>query len=197
MDKNNPTPINDERLTADMKRIRNGSTMLFYVSGNRSNQPEDADISIEAPRRELLAKLIRDNWYWVNDCPECSGETPMWAYVKCDVHNVCIKCKTPRGELTETPWGHQLGFICKPCHDAEHLASKMEALEKFKINDHDEWYFNSTSNIICPHCANQIEPDEIHENTTMDCERCDGEFSVDVEYTVNYSTSIIGERVTA
>lgn len=191
-----PIKINDKRLTPDLRRSRNGSTMEFYRPDNRSLQSKDADLIIQAPRKELYAELIDNEWYWVNDCPECNGKEPEWAYVKCDKHNVCTTCKTPRSELTDTPWGHKEGFECKPCYDIRWEEEKRIALEEFAAAHHEEWNFCNNDEVVCPHCDLSYDPAEPHEGNEI-CDRCGGEYVIELEHSVTYSTAIKGERVTA
>lgn len=197
MGQEQPIVISDSRLTPDLKRYRSGSTMLFYKPGNRSLQAKDADIVIKAPRRELYAGLINDEWCWINGCPECLGEEPNWPYSKCEKHNVCIECGTPRSKLKELPWGCRKGFTCAPCATAKHEAEKAAALAKFEAADHDESYFHFNNEIVCPHCALATPPhDGPYEEDTQVCKRCDGEYIIEPDCTWSYSTSMVGERVT-
>jgi len=191
-----PIAINDPRLMPDLRRRRNGSAMEFYKPENRSLQSRDADVSIKAPRRELFADLIDGKWYWVNDCPECNGQEPKWAYVKCTKHDVCLTCRTPRSELKEIPWGHVAGFRCKPCQDAIDATNRREALERVAGKDYDEWNYLNTDNVVCPHCETSYQPESGQGEGNETCQTCGGEFSVEVEYSVTYSTSVVGERVT-
>ncbi len=189
--------INDKRLTPDLRRVRGGSTMQFFKPGHKTMQPEDADITIQAPRPELFAELINGEWFWVNDCPECKGEVPVYPYVKCDKHNVCVTCKTPRSKLTETPWGTRGGFECQPCFIARRELEKQEALERIAAKKYNEWDYYNMDNVVCPHCGTSYEPDcDISDDDEI-CELCGGEYSLKVEYSVSYTTEVVGTRITA
>lgn len=170
--------------------------MEFRKPGNRSLQTEDADVLIRAPRKELYADLIEGQWCWVNGCPECHGEEPRWAYIKCDKHDVCITCRTPRKELTEIPWGHRKGFQCKPCADAEHKAERNAALARVANKEYDALDYLDNDRVVCPHCEHAYDPDgEVPEGEET-CELCGGVFRVEPEYSVTFSTEVVGERVT-
>ena len=192
-----PTPINDDRLTPDLKRTRSGSTMLFYKPGNRSLQSEDADITIKAPRPELYADIIDGAWHWINGCPECNGKEPKWTYRKCDKHDVCVTCRKPRSEIKGSVWGHKNGFRCGPCQGAINAAAKFEALSRVAEKEYDEWDYSHTSNVVCPHCASEYSPDEGPPEGKETCNVCGGEYEVAPEYEVNYTTTVIGKRLTA
>src|SRR5271168_4613785 len=99
-----PVLIEDERLTPDLMRIRNGSHQVFYKSENRSFE---SDFVIEPPLKHVYAELTDGQWYWVNGCDECHGREGTWlTYIKCEKHDVCHQCKTSRKELKQSVWGH-------------------------------------------------------------------------------------------
>jgi len=193
--------INDDRLTTDMKVTRAGSTMLFRRDyGDRHfTSVENADVIIEAPRRELFAKLIDGNWYWVNDCPECNGKEPRWAYIKCEEHDRCVDCRIKKSEIEgNIVWGHERGFRCNSCQEYLNKKTRREALEKVAKEEYDPYDYRSNDDIVCPHCKT-VHHHELCDGLPgpeMKCEVCGGEFEVETEYTVTYSTSVIGERVT-
>jgi hypothetical protein len=187
-------PINDPRLTPDLKLMRSGSVMQFSVPENRTHIP---DIEIKAPRPELKAELVDGIWVWVNDCHECNGNPANWSYVKCDKHNVCVDCKTPRKELTEIPWGVAGGFRCKPCQKILDDERRATALAKVASEDYDPSDYQLTDEVTCPHCASTFLPDDPGRMAKeQECDICNGKFSVEVDYSVTFSTEIIGERVT-
>jgi hypothetical protein len=187
--------INDPRLTLDLILTRSGSTMLFRKPGNRSLQPRDADIVIKAPRSELYAKIVDGAWQWVNGCPECNGKKPVWAYVKCDKHDVCVTCGKSRKNLTATPWAHEQGFRCKPCQDALNAARKQEALSRVAESEYDESDYWGTDKVVCPHCASGYQPEEGPPEGEEVCTVCGGKYEVEPEYTVTYTTTVVGERL--
>ena len=80
-----PIPINDPRLTPDLKRTRSGSTQGFSKPGKMSFDP---DFTIDPPEQHIFAELIDDQWFWVNGCAECKGEEPTYrnTYIKCVKH---------------------------------------------------------------------------------------------------------------
>lgn len=188
--------IKDIRLTADLKLIRGGSTMYFFKPENKSIQTRDADIVIKAPRPELKAKLIDGEWYWINDCPECNGQAPQWAYAKCDKHNVCVTCHKPRKDIKGTVWGHKKGFRCVPCQEIINAAKRQEALERVASKEYDEWDYVGQDTVKCPHCASTYEPDCDTNGGEETCEICGGVYSLEVEYTASYTTKVVGERQT-
>jgi hypothetical protein len=192
--------INDERLTPDMEVTRSGSTMLFRKNyGDREfTSRENADVVIEAPRKELFAKLTDGKWYWKNGCPECKGEEPQWAYVKCEEHDRCVDCRKKRSEIEGNVWGHRKGFQCKPCKELEDKITRRKALEKVAEKEYDPWDYQNEDKILCPHCGSEIYHDDGDGDPSgeMDCDVCNGKFKIETEYTVTYSTSIIGERIT-
>jgi len=184
-------PINDDRLTSDLRRIRNGNKSEFQLRGKEV-------FSLQPPQRAWYAELIDGQWYWINGCPECVGEEPVYAYVKCDKHNVCIRCHKSRKEMgNEIAWGHRNGFICNTCMQAERRATMLAAFlraEEEELDDTDHW---NEDKIICPHCFSEASSDDIHESETgVECQVCEGSFSVEVEYTPRYTTSVEGERKT-
>jgi len=42
--------------------------------------------------------------------------------------------------------------------------------------------------IICPYCGSHYGEDDMHESTEVNCEECEKEFKIEVEYKVSYST---------
>ena len=189
------TLINDDRLAGDLDRIRSGSTQQFYRKGLRERNHV---LSLEPPRKELYAELIDGEWYWVNGCAECNGKPRDWmTYVECDEHNVCRTCKIKRADLKESPWGGKHGWQCAPCAKKEMEAKKQAALEAVASKEYDEWDFRHTDNVVCPHCTSSYEPDcETPEGEEV-CETCGGAYSVEPEYTVTYTTKVVGERLLA
>lgn len=115
-----------------------------------------------------------------------------------DKHNVCRLCSTHRSKLTETPWGHPEGFTCKPCQDAVDAVAKAAALAKVAESDYDEWDYRNLDECKCPHCATVIHIEtEDYGDKNMECDTCDGLFELQIEFEPNFTTTVIGERVTA
>lgn len=184
------TLINDDRLTADMDRIRNGSTQLFRRKGldNKFTDEENADVILTHENRSFYAELIDGQWFWVNGCSECNGKPRDWmTYIECDEHNVCRSCNCTRSDLTEPPWGGKNGWICKPCADIENKLELEIQMTKFNKLDSYDFEFNDT--IICPHCGTDNGCDDFHESASHDCHLCNKEFHVEVDYSVSYTTS--------
>lgn len=191
-----PTPINDERLTPDMKRLRNGSQQLFRrdYGDNRFTDSSNADVILQPPERHIYAELIDGVWHWVNGCAECNGHDRNWmTYIECDKHNVCRTCKTPRNQLTETPWGGRHGWQCKPCADAEHEADKAAALAAMpeEYLELDYWREDTPR---CPYCNFELRVESEDISGMMDseqeqeCPRCDHVFTIEAECSISYTT---------
>jgi len=167
-----------------------------------SNNPDSCNAIIAAPEKHYKAQLVDGSWWWVNDCAQCCGHRRDWMGSECEKHNACRSCSIPRAEITETPWGGKEGWQCQPCGDAEQLAEKTKALQSVqdKINsgEYDEWDYVASDNIKCPHCDSEYGPctsDGIPDGEET-CETCGGIYSVVPEYSITYSTKIIGKRLT-
>jgi hypothetical protein len=186
--------IVDDRLTPELKRVRSGKTMQFYDNDKRDRE---LLFAIEAPLPELFAELIDGIWHWVNQCDECNGKEAVWSYGKCDKHDVCITCSTPRKELKDTPWGTRGGFQCKPCADAIDIANKIEALTSVADKEFDSWDFISQDKPLCPHCESEIayESSEISDGEDT-CAVCNGTYKLTIEYDPQFTTEVVGDRVT-
>lgn len=191
-----PTPINDERLTPDMQRIRSGSTQLFRREyGDRKFINHDnADVILQPPSRHLFADLIDGVWHWVNGCAECNGQERDWmTYIECEKHDVCRTCKTPRSQITDTPWGGKHGWQCKPCADMEHEAEKSQALAAMpdEYNELDYWHEDTPR---CPYCNFElhVESEDIggmlDHTQEQECPRCDSNFVIEAECSISYTT---------
>lgn len=190
--------INDKRLTQTMGRIRQGRTQLFREKNKDDRtfvNSDNCDVSLEHEKKEMYAKLIDGQWYWVNGCAECNGDDRNWmTYVECEKHDVCSLCSIPRKEVKgNSVWGGSKGWICKPCMEAKNLERRRQAFANLDGEEPDCSY---NSEIICPHCGSKISNDDIHENQDIECHVCEGEISLEVEYTAYYSTSIKGKRIT-
>lgn len=155
-------------------------------------------IELTAPEKGLYAERIDGAWYWVSGCNKCTGKSEGWIYTVCDKQDVCVSCHAHRTTLTEIPWGHRDGFICNPCQDREAAAAKAEALAKFAESEFDDSDFEYQDQCKCPHCATVIHIEsEDHRDQKMDCDTCGGEFQLTLSYEVSYTTTVIGERITA
>jgi len=190
--------INDKRLTSTMKVLRSGSTQLFREKNPKDRtfiNSKNCDVSLEHKNREMYAKLIDGLWYWVSGCAECNGEPRDWTtYIECEKHNRCSVCSTNRKDIKEDyAWGGKHGWTCHSCHDAEMLETRRLAFEKL---DGEEPDCSFCDEIICPHCGSKIGSDDINESQELDCEVCDGEILLEVDWTASYSTTIKGERIT-
>ena len=162
---------------------------------HRNGLPE---VRLDPPEIGLYAELIDGAWYWVSGCAKCNESGERWSYSVCDKHNVCRLCGTHRSKLTKTPWGHPDGFTCAPCKSSEDAAAKAEALAKFAESEYDEHDFCELSECKCPHCATVIHIEaEDCRNQNMECVTCGGLFGLEIEYEPSFTTTVIGERVTA
>jgi hypothetical protein len=172
-------------------RMRNGHQNIW-------NEGTPNEVSLMPPEKGLYAERIDGAWYWVSGCSKCTGSGERWSYVVCDKHNVCIACGTHRSALTETPWGHPDGFICKPCNDLKHEREKKDALDAAQLKGHSEEDCEFTSEIICPCCASTISSDDIHQSQKeMECDVCDAVFDVEVDYSVSYTTKLTKKKEAA
>lgn len=189
-----PMPINDERLTPDMQRVRSGETQLFrrnysdrqFISGG------NADVILQPPERHLFAELIDGVWHWVNGCAECNGkERSSMTYIECEKHDVCRTCKTPRSRITAAPWGGRHGWQCKPCAEREHEEEKSRALAAMP-EEHDELDYWHEDNPRCPYCNYQIHVEEVGDlidgEREQECPRCDSSFTIEAECSISYTT---------
>ncbi|MGN9498045.1 hypothetical protein [Pseudomonas syringae] len=181
------------------QRLRSGKTNIWNEA--RHGRPHDngsPEVRLDPPEEGLYAERIDGAWYWVSGCAKCNGTGEKYSYSVCDKHNVCRLCSTHRSKLTETPWGHPDGFTCKPCQDAEDAVAKAEALAKVAEAEYDEWDYRDQSECKCPHCATVIHIEsEDYGDKNMDCDTCGGLFSLQLEYSVTFTTTVIGERITS
>jgi len=173
------------------ERSRNGHKNIW--NNGWHGQPHKnglPTVTLEPPEKGLYAERIDGAWYWVSGCSRCNERGEKFGYIPCDKHNACIRCNTHRSMLTDIPWGHADGFICKPCADAEHAAAKEAALAQAAEAGHDEYDCMNTDEIICPHCASKLSSDDRHKNEAeATCEVCDGLYSLELDYSVTYTTS--------
>jgi len=205
--------IGDPRLSEYTQRTRSGRIQVFYTgTDNRDFARYKAEgggtgvavemhdkpdvIRLEPPERHWYAELIDGEWWWLNGCGECNGEPRSWStYIECEKHNVCRTCEIPRAELKEPPWGGANGWQCKPCADAEREALKRERLLAVAEKEYDEYDYMNRGRVVCPHCETAYSPDDPESSEEKECEICGGKYSLEVEYEVRYSTTVIGERL--
>lgn len=192
-----PTPINDDRLTPDMERIRNGAQQLFRRNYNdrEITRVENADVALDPPERHFYAELIDGVWCWVNGCAECNGEPRCWTtYIECYTHNVCRSCNTPRSQLAKPPHGGQNGWQCQPCNAAEHEAEKAAALAAMP-DDFCAHEYQHEDTPRCPYCNFELHVESEDISGMLDseqeeeCPRCDHVFMIEAECSISYSTS--------
>ena len=107
-----------------------------------------------------------------------------------ELEEKCVQCYTPRSELTETPWWHPTGFMCRPCHEKNHEHEKQEALAKAALSGHDEHDCFCVDKIICPVCASEISSDDIYDSREMECDVCDAVFDMEIEWSPSYTTTL-------
>ena len=97
----------------------------------------------------------------------------------------------------DTPCGHRYDFICRPCQDSIDAKAKAEALAKVASEDYDEWDYRAQDECKCPHCATVIHIEtEDYGDKDMECDTCGGDFRLQLEYSVSFTTTVIGERIT-
>ncbi|MFA8451797.1 MAG: hypothetical protein ACEPOW_13970 [Bacteroidales bacterium] len=186
------TPINDDRLTRTMKRVRSGRTQVFT---EQYAKDDNNAIRIQHERKEMYAELIDGEWYWVNGCAECNGEPRDWmTYIECEKHDRCSVCGINAKEIKGAGvWGGKHGWTCNSCHDAEELDRRNEAFSKLDGEEPDCSYRDQ---MICPHCGSELCSDDIRESQDTTCYVCTGGISVEVEYSFHYTTTVKGKRIT-
>lgn len=137
-------PINDDRLTPGMNRIRSGQTQLF---GGTTHAPE---LTLTPPEKHLYALEVKGIWMWVNGCSHCNKNGEKMSYVVCEEHDRCQGCGTHRSKAVRIPprnehdasggvWGSRddngvWGWTCHRCREAENVAVRSAALERIEEN---------------------------------------------------------------
>ncbi|MDX9744480.1 MAG: hypothetical protein RBT59_11715 [Arcobacteraceae bacterium] len=193
--------IEDDRLNPTLERVRSGTTQKFYPPLS-SGRDKDILFTLPAPSSEMYAELIDGVWCWVKGCSKCEDSMNYGAshsYQVCYEHNRCVQCNTHRLDLTEIPWGHKDGFICKPCADKNDMETRRKAFEKVNSEDYDEDNYLYQDSVICPHCGSDNGPEEVDYTETQleqECYICTGRYILTLNYSVDYSTKVIGERLT-
>ena len=195
--------INDSRLTPTMDVVRSGSTMLFReVKTREFISVENADVVLKHPtNKSMYAKLIDSKWYWVNGCSHCDPSQSQ--YIVCDEHDKCVTCQQPRSAQTQHVWGCSNNtWRCAACQTRLVSERKQTALKRVakaveRSGEYDKWEYQSQDNIKCPHCATEHEPctaDGVPEGEET-CDTCGGAYNVEPEYSISYTTTVIGERL--
>jgi len=192
--------IEDDRLNPTLVRTRSGTNQKFYPS-NYNGSEKSILFTLPAPSNEMYAELIDGIWYWVKGCSKCEdsmnyGESH--SYQVCYEHNRCVQCNTHREDLTEIPWGHKAGFICKPCADENDARDREEAFKKVNSEDYDELNYLNNNSAICPHCGSDNGTGDVDYDETeseQECYVCTGKYKLTLDFTVDYSTKVIGERL--
>jgi hypothetical protein len=189
--------INDDRLTPTMKRGRSGTKQYFkeYNPDDRTSVHENAEVVLEHPTDvAMYAELIDGEWYWVTGCAECKGEPRnMMSYVECDKHNVSKVCSIKSKDLPEgvVRWGGD-GWTCGTCKDARDAETRREAFEKLDGEEPDCFY---TDEPICPHCGSELGSDDLYESQDIECYVCEGNITVEVEFSRSFTTKVKGKRI--
>lgn len=170
-------------------RTRSGHTNIWNDRFHRNEIPE---VRLDPPTLGLYAERFEDGWYWVCGCSKCLQNNEKYSYIVCEEHDRCITCGTHRKELTETPWGHEDGFQCKPCRTRESEELKDKALREARERGHSERDCYYTKEIICPVCDSECSSDDIHGagEHEVDCYVCKAEFMVEIEYEVSYTSRL-------
>lgn len=181
------------------QRLRSGKTNIWNEA--RHGKPHAnglPEVRLDPPEKGLFAERFDGAWYWISGGAKCNESGERYSYTVCDRHDACRLCSTHRSKITETPWGHPDGWTCKPCQDAEDAKAKAAALAKVAESDYYEWDYRSQDECKCPHCATviHIEPED-YGDKSMTCDTCGGAFELVIEYAVQFTTTVIGERLTA
>lgn len=189
--------IDDKRLNKDMDRIRSGKLQKFYKG--RCGDP--ILFTIEPPKQEMYTSLIDGKWYWVKGCSKCKDSMNFgdkFSYQVCKERDVCQRCNTHRDDIEDTVWMTPDGFMCKPCNTLEQKEIKRTALKKVEENGYCEYDYMNTDEVFCPHCgSDQQLADELSSSSDGHvCDVCGGKFDIEVEYTITYTTTTVGERIT-
>lgn len=123
-------------------------------------------------------------------CWVCSGDKPKLFGYRCETHDVCDICAKNRHEIKGDKLGTITGFVCVSCEEKR----QQKAISDFGEEEVDNWTFSCNDNVKCPYCGHEYEPDELHESTDdEECGNCGSIMNVEVEYSVSYSTSKLGE----
>jgi len=179
--------IKDSRLHKGLERLRSGKHQVFNKTTGRNTNDE---FILTPPKLSWYAELIDDQWWWVEGCSQCLGEDrSVYSYVECDKHNVCSECSIKRDEVKSYVWGIiGGGWKCPSCYTIKYEEVKAKALLEVSEADHPDCHFEGNDSILCPYCAYETEGDQEYNDGAMECERCDNEFRLAINYTTTYST---------
>ncbi|KZC97190.1 MULTISPECIES: hypothetical protein [Thalassospira] len=123
-----------------------------------------------------------------SECWVCDGAPPAIFRGKCEKHDVCDQCGTPRAQLAEIPWGTHGGFLCQPCD----RKNKAELIAGYDSDDHDDSEWRDC--LKCPNCGKESHPEMEDyrgegEEYETNCPHCDLPMKVVTTYTVEWSTA--------
>jgi hypothetical protein len=95
----------------------------------------------------------------------------------------CVDCGKHRNELTETPWWHGEGILCKPCNRIR----VEKQIQEWSEGEGDHEY---TEEIVCPYCGEeQTDSWELSANSgELDCGNCENKFTYERDIQITYST---------
>lgn len=194
-------PINDDRLTPGMNRIRSGQTQLF---GGTTHAPE---LTLTPPEKHLYALEVKGIWMWVNGCSHCNKNGEKMSYVVCEEHDRCQGCGTHRSKAVRIPprnehdasggvWGSRddngvWGWTCHRCREAENVAVRSAALERIEENgEYDELDYWHEDEAKCPWCNAKVCTDESYDADDEDhaCAECGNSFTLTAEHSVSWTT---------
>jgi hypothetical protein len=138
--------------------------------------------------RQWLPQFILKEEKMSKECYVCkTGEHEVYAFpaTLCEKHNVCITCGIKRKDLDHTPWGVRKGaFQCFPCAKTE----KQKRIAKRIKEGFDCEY---TDEVVCPYCGHEeMDGWECSEGKNT-CADCDAEFELEIQTTIDYTTSKI------
>lgn len=96
-----------------------------------------------------------------------------------------------------TNWNN---VLCNTCGKNKTLTYKEEYAECMSCKEKREvaeisteavmyGWTSSEKYIICPHCGSHYGEDEMNESCDVECDECEKIFHMEVNYTVDYSTS--------
>lgn len=182
------------------ERTHSGASSIFYPKGKWNKK--EFEFQVSAPKKGMKSEFIDGAWYWVCGCPVCLGveHNVHTGYFICEEHNVCVSCGVKSKDLPKgvTRLGAIPGFRCSTCQDKIDYKRKIEVLEKFESEEHDDWDFMYNDKMLCPHCGSEQDVTDTYESTDeIECSVCGGYYDVEIEYTPSYSTKINGDRVTS
>lgn len=127
------------------------------------------------------------------ECYVCEGTDPQWFSIRCEKHDICLKCGINRKDLKEPPWGAIGGFICRECE---------EKRQKKAIADYDSsgksYEYGDTP--ICPYCGEKYNIDEHYSlydddnNEDIECPNCGSMFNCNTYVSYSFTCRKIGKE---